>query len=120
MPEPLEFNPLEEDVAPALNVKINGTWYPVGGKARSVTMEMLSDVEHLAKDNPDDPDTVSKGLGIFFRVPATTFKDTDFRVLQSVLEWVQEHLMPEKKRVKGKKKTAEKVKNAKKAKKGKN
>lgn len=102
MVEPRKFNPLEEDVAPPLDVKIDGVEYPIGGEPRSVTTEMLSECERISKEGPTDPDTIAKGLGVLLRVPAKTFKETDFRVLASALKWIQEGLMPEVKKVTGK------------------
>lgn len=104
MVEPRKFNPLEEDVAPPLDVEIDGVEYPVGGEARSVTTEMLAECEKISKEGPTDPDTIAKGLGVLLRVPAKTFKETDFRVISSVLKWIQEELMTNVKKVGGKKK----------------
>ena len=108
MVEPRKFNAVEEDIAPPLNVTIDGVEYPVGGKNRSVTTEMLVACDKTAKDNPESADTLAEGLGILLRVPAKTFKETDFRVLSSTLRWIQGEIIPDIKKVGGTKKIQKK------------
>lgn len=109
MVEPRKFNPLDEDVAPPLDVEIDGVTYPVGGDPRSVTTEMLSEVNKTATKDPENPDTIAKCIGIFLRVSAKIFKESDFRVLSHRLKWIQSELLPKsenanRKKIGGKKK----------------
>jgi len=110
MSEPILFDPLEEDVAQPFDVKIDGKIYPVGGPQRSVTTEMLGEVQEVAKGAEKDSDSLAKVLGILLRIPATTFEESDFRVLNLTSKWIQNKLMPTETEKKNDKKAKKKAK----------